>query len=400
MRIAASTLCLLLVVTGPSRSHAGPPQSASRASEPEAAPAVLTKIDVSFKLDPRLTQGLYMGERWTSPPTHSVSQPAWPANVDASVRGTDATGRPVRIQPRWASSDPEIVAVTPPEGASAVTIAVLRPGEARLRVTAGGRSKELTIHAIQNEKDVLVEIAQVPHAGTPEAAARARMLETHAETSYAVGVDVGRRLLQQLADADSELVARGLRDGLAGGNTLLTEAELTAALGPLQREAQARQRREDRERLAAKNKELGDAFLAENKARDGVVTLPSGLQYRILKGGDGPLPTADDTVACHYRGTLIDGKEFDSSYARSKPAILPVKRLIKGWSEALLLMPVGSKWQLFVPPSLAYGTLGVPRGLVGPNATLVFEVDLLSIPKKPSVAMKHAGDATGSAPRR
>jgi FKBP-type peptidyl-prolyl cis-trans isomerase FklB len=130
------------------------------------------------------------------------------------------------------------------------------------------------------------------------------------------------------------------------------------------------------------NKKEGDAFLAANKTKEGVVTLPSGLQYKILKEGNGPRPTASDSVVCNYKGTLINGTEFDSSYKRGEPATFPVTGVIKGWTEALQLMPVGSKWQLFIPPDLAYGPRGTPGGPIGPNATLIFEVELISIKDK------------------
>ncbi|HMC32030.1 MAG TPA: FKBP-type peptidyl-prolyl cis-trans isomerase, partial [Candidatus Angelobacter sp.] len=129
------------------------------------------------------------------------------------------------------------------------------------------------------------------------------------------------------------------------------------------------------------NKKEGDAFLAANKTKPGVVTLPSGLQYKIVKAGTGPKPAATDTVVCNYRGTLIDGKEFDSSYKRGEPATFPVSGVIKGWTEALQLMPVGSKWELYIPPDLAYGARGAGAD-IGPNATLLFEVELLSIQGK------------------
>jgi FKBP-type peptidyl-prolyl cis-trans isomerase FklB len=138
--------------------------------------------------------------------------------------------------------------------------------------------------------------------------------------------------------------------------------------------------------VAQANKKEGDAFLAANKTKEGVVTLPSGLQYKILQQGTGPKPTLNDTVVCNYRGTLIDGKEFDSSYKRGQPETFPVNKIIKGWMEALPLMPVGSKWQLFVPPDLAYGERSAGPD-IGPNSTLIFEVELLSI-KKPGDAEK------------
>jgi FKBP-type peptidyl-prolyl cis-trans isomerase FklB len=129
--------------------------------------------------------------------------------------------------------------------------------------------------------------------------------------------------------------------------------------------------------FAERNKKDSEVFFAANRAKEGVIVLPSGLQYRVLKEGDGKRPSLQDKVVCHYRGTLIDGTEFDSSYSRQQPAIFAVSRVIKGWTEALQLMPVGSKWQLFVPPNLAYGERG--SGRIGPDATLLFEVELLSI---------------------
>jgi len=200
------------------------------------------------------------------------------------------------------------------------------------------------------------------------------------KASYALGVDLGNKLKAQSMELDADLVSRGLKDALAGKKTILNEEEIKLALSALQIELRTKAV-EAAKKLGEKNKQEGEAFLAENKTKEGVVTLASGLQYKILKAGDGKKPTADDTVGCHYRGTLIDGKEFDSSYKRNQPATFPLKRAIKGWSEALQLMPVGSKWQLFIPPELAYGEKGATSG-IGPNATLIFEVELLSIKGK------------------
>jgi len=159
----------------------------------------------------------------------------------------------------------------------------------------------------------------------------------------------------------------------------LTEQEAQAVLTEMQTEV-SKKRQEQMQQAAASNKAQGDAFLAANKAKEGVVTLPSGLQYKILKAGTGPKPTASDTVSCNYRGTLINGTEFDSSAKHGDAAKFGVGQVIKGWSEALQLMPVGSKWQLFVPASLAYGERGA-GGDIGPDATLIFEVELVSIEK-------------------
>jgi FKBP-type peptidyl-prolyl cis-trans isomerase FklB len=161
---------------------------------------------------------------------------------------------------------------------------------------------------------------------------------------------------------------------------LLTEEEARAALVAAQNDM--RKKVQDKMQQAGEgNKKEGDAFLAANKTKEGIVTLPSGLQYKILTPGTGPKPTASDTVVCNYRGTLIDGKEFDSSYKRGQPATFAVGGVIKGWTEALQLMPAGSKWQLFIPPDLAYAERGAGAD-IGPNATLIFEVELLSIQSK------------------
>jgi FKBP-type peptidyl-prolyl cis-trans isomerase FklB len=167
---------------------------------------------------------------------------------------------------------------------------------------------------------------------------------------------------------------------MSGGKTRLTQEEAQAVLKEVQTEVQ-KQQQEKMKEAADKNKSEGEAFLATNKSKDGVVTLPSGLQYKILTAGTGPKPTASDSVKCNYRGTLINGTEFDSSYKRGQPATFAVGQVIKAWTEALQLMPVGSKWQLFVPSSLAYGERGAGAE-IGPNATLIFEVELLSIEEK------------------
>jgi FKBP-type peptidyl-prolyl cis-trans isomerase FklB len=198
--------------------------------------------------------------------------------------------------------------------------------------------------------------------------------------SYAIGMNVGAGLRQQPIDLDPSIVAQGLRDAMAGGKMALTPEEARAVLAELQGELQKSQETKMAQ-LGDANKKEGATFLAANKAKDGVVALPSGLQYKVLKQGSGPKPTASDTVVCNYRGTLIDGKEFDSSYKRGQPASFPVGGVIRGWTEALQLMPVGSKWELFIPSDLAYGDRGAGAD-IGPGSTLVFEVELLSIQGK------------------
>ena len=225
--------------------------------------------------------------------------------------------------------------------------------------------------------------AKAGAAKTP--AAGAAVLKTKKDKfSYALGMNVGTNLgtslRKQSVDFDPNLVAQGLKTSLAGGKTLMTEEEAQALLKEVQTDMLKKQQ-EKMQVAGEANKKEGEAFLAANKGKEGVITLPSGLQYKILKVGNGPKPTASDTVVCNYRGTLINGTEFDSSYKRGQPATFPINGVIKGWTEALQLMPVGSKWQLFIPSSMAYAERGA-GGDIGPNATLIFEVELLSIQPK------------------
>ena len=197
--------------------------------------------------------------------------------------------------------------------------------------------------------------------------------------SYAIGLSVGKGLHRDAIDVEPAFVLQGLKDAMADGKVLLTDDQIRTVMTDLQNEVRQKQ---EAKRLAEteSNKKDGAAFLAANATKEGVVTLPSGLQYKILVAGTGPKPSATDSVVCNYRGTLLDNTEFDSSYKRGQPATFNVGAVIKGWSEALQLMPVGSKWQLFIPPDLAYGERG--KNPIGPNATLVFEVELVSIQAK------------------
>jgi FKBP-type peptidyl-prolyl cis-trans isomerase len=233
--------------------------------------------------------------------------------------------------------------------------------------------------------------AAKPHTATAAKTPAPLVLKTQKDKfSYALGMNTAKRMSEglnkQSVPFDPAILIRGMKDGFAGGKTLLTDEEAQAALKVVQDELRAKQQskmqetEEANKKIAEANKKEGEAFLAENKAKDGVVTLTSGLQYKILKEGTGPKPAATDSVVCNYQGTLINGKEFDSSYKRGQPATFPVNGVIKGWTEALQLMPVGSKWQLFVPSDLAYGVSGRPP--IEPNATLIFEVELLSIEDK------------------
>jgi FKBP-type peptidyl-prolyl cis-trans isomerase len=196
------------------------------------------------------------------------------------------------------------------------------------------------------------------------------------KVSYGVGVDMARNLKSQGVEVDLDLVIQGLRDEFSGKKLLIPDRELRRLMTMFQVE-QKKGQGQARVMSAAENKKAGEAFLAENDTKEGVVTLLSGLQYKILKAGNGKKPTDTDTVECSYRGTLINGTEFDAS-APGKSATLRVSALIPGWSEALKLMPVGSRWQIFIPSQLAYGEKGSGRN-IGPNETLVFELELLAI---------------------
>ena len=212
--------------------------------------------------------------------------------------------------------------------------------------------------------------------------------------SYALGMNLGTNLHKQSVPVNPDMLVQGMKDAMGGGKMLLTEDEARAAVMEMQKQVQS-QMQEKAKVLGEANKKEGDAFLAANKSKEGVTTLPSGLQYKVITNGTGPKPKADDTVVCNYKGTLIDGKEFDSSYKRGEPATFAVNGVIKGWTEALQLMPVGSKWQLFVPPDLAYGDRGAGAD-IGPNATLIFDVELMSIEKKEAADKAPAAEKTPS----
>jgi len=196
------------------------------------------------------------------------------------------------------------------------------------------------------------------------------------KVSYIIGMDIGNNLKKQSIDIDPNILAKGLKDSLTSGKPLLTEKEIQETMAAFQKEMMAK-----KEEVAKQNKKDGETFLAENKKKEGVKTLPSGLQYKVIKAGAGKKPKSTDTVTVHYRGTLINGTEFDSSYKRGQTVSFQVSGVIPGWTEALQLMEEGAKWQLFIPSNLAYGERGA-GGVIGPNATLIFEVELVSIQEK------------------
>ncbi|HKW62308.1 MAG TPA: FKBP-type peptidyl-prolyl cis-trans isomerase [Candidatus Acidoferrum sp.] len=229
--------------------------------------------------------------------------------------------------------------------------------------------------------------------------------------SYAIGINVGKGLGQNLKqtglEIDPAILTRAIKDVLSGGTQSMTDQEAQETLKALQADLRAKQEEMRKEQeakmkvLGEANKKEGDEFLAANKVKEGVTALPDGLQYKILQEGTGPKPAATDAVTVNYRGTLVDGTEFDSSYKRGQPATFNVTGIIKGWTEALELMPVGSKWQLVIPSDLAYGPSGRPP-MIGPNSTLVFEVELVSIQPRPAapapVAAPTPNPAAAAAP--
>jgi len=219
--------------------------------------------------------------------------------------------------------------------------------------------------------------AQEKEAKAP--AAEAALTTPEQRLSYGIAYGLGLRMKADGVPLDAAAFGVGLADSLDGKEARMTQEEISAEMEAFQEKAQA-ERAAAQEALSKANIEAATKFLAENAAKEGVVTTASGLQYEVLTEGKGPKPTADDTVEVHYRGTLVDGTEFDSSYSRGETVTFGVGQVIPGWTEALQLMPVGSKWKLAIPADLAYGAGGAGQ-VIGPNAALVFEVELISIPE-------------------
>ncbi len=208
------------------------------------------------------------------------------------------------------------------------------------------------------------------------AAEKMELKEQKDKESYSLGYQFGQNLKTQGVDLNLDVYSSGIRDALGGKESQMSSEEISATITGIQQRLQAAQQKAVTE-LAVKNLSESKTFLADNGKKEGIKTLPSGLEYKVLTEGSGKMPKAEDTVTVHYKGNFIDGKEFDSSYKRNQPATFQVNGVIKGWSEALQLMKEGSKWQLFIPPELAYGERGV--GPIPPNSTLVFEVELLAV---------------------
>jgi FKBP-type peptidyl-prolyl cis-trans isomerase FklB len=215
--------------------------------------------------------------------------------------------------------------------------------------------------------------------------------DERSKASYAIGMMLGHNWQQQGVDVDLDLVLRGLKDEQAGGATLMTQPEMQNTLKEFQQELTAKKQKMQQE-LAAKNKAEGMAFLATNKNNPGVVTLPDGLQYKVITGGNGAIPAPDSIVKVNYRGTFLDGTEFDSSAKAGHPIQLQVSHVIHGWTEALTQMKVGSKWQLFIPSDLAYGEQG--NRAIPPNSTLIFDVELIDTEAAPPAASGPAAPLT------
>ena len=197
------------------------------------------------------------------------------------------------------------------------------------------------------------------------------------KASYSIGVKIGADMKANALDLNSEALVTGLQDGISGAKPQLSDKERADSLMAFEQDLQKKEI-ERLKQLAGKNKKEGAEFLAANKAKEGVKTLPSGLEYKVLAEGNGTQPKPTDQVTVNYRGTFLDGTEFDNSYKRGEPITFPVNGVIKAWSEALPLMKTGAKWQLFVPAELAYGEKGAGRA-ISPNSTLIFEVELVGI---------------------
>jgi len=227
-------------------------------------------------------------------------------------------------------------------------------------------------------KKTLIASFALALAATPLRAGDDLELKTQPDkVSYAIGLSMGSDFKRQGVEINADALTAGLKSALSGGKALLTDDERREILLTWQKDQMERMTAKMKE-LGDKNKVVGDKFLADNKGKEGVKTLPNGIQYKVLKEGTGAVPKPTDTVKTHYRGTLVDGTEFDSSLKDNEPAIFVVNEVIKGWSEVLPLMKVGSKWQVVVPSDLAYGERGAGRD-IGPNSTLIFEIELLGI---------------------
>lgn len=225
----------------------------------------------------------------------------------------------------------------------------------------------------------LVALASVSLQACLDKSQFAKVEDDDQKVAYTLGFNFGKQLEANTDGLDIDVIVAGLKEGFAGEEGRLKEEEMIASMQTFSQKRQETIQKK-REEMTVVNQEKGAAFLAENKTKEGVVTLESGLQYKVITEGSGAQPLAEDTVTVHYRGTLIDGTVFDSSVDRGEPATFALNRVIPGWTEGLQLMKTGSKWELYIPADLAYGDRGA--GVIEPYATLIFEVELLAIEGK------------------
>jgi FKBP-type peptidyl-prolyl cis-trans isomerase len=370
LAVALFAVVILSPACRKAKTHQGTPSAATTIGD----------IRLSYQRDPRLVDPYRGLGPWVTGPSYAGA--AAQDSVETEAKVVDAKGSPVEVTPEWIASDPGMVTVTPSRG-DRVRISVHRTGESHLTLNAGAFSKELTIRAKYEGAFMVFEI--VPSApatsGTDAAEMNPALTGTREQVSYAVGMDLARTLKKQSVEVDPDLVRQGFMDVLSGGPTMMSENQARVALIGVVAEINLTDAGLERKQLAERNRKEGEDFLAKNRTVDGVVTLPSGLQYRVIDPGKGRKPTLDDVAVCHYRGMFLDGSEFDNSRNKKtpRPIAFPVKGVIKGWQEALQLMPVGAKWQLYVPPHLAYGDRGATRSHIGPDTTLMFEVELVSV---------------------
>ena len=246
----------------------------------------------------------------------------------------------------------------------------------------------LTVMLVNAAEEGAKKDTNEPKIVVQATAEKAEILKTETEkVSYIIGTQIARNFKTQDIEVNLDSLMMGLKDALGGNKLVLSQSEMKTVYSAWQQKMRAKQAAK-KAKEAAENMAAGTAFLEANKAKEGVKVLPSGLQYKIITEGTGNTPTADDKVKTHYRGTLIDGTEFDSSYKRNQPAEFGVTKVIKGWTEALQLMKEGGKWELYIPANLAYGANPRPGSPIPPNAALIFEIELLEIVKADPAANK------------
>src|SRR5713101_7910028 len=290
----------------------GVAQSSPEAARPVAS-APVTGIQLSFKRDPRAVDPFRGIGPWVSGPNYGGATAQ--DTVEVRAEGVDAAGKSAKISPQWIPSDPEMVTVSPSQGDD-VKITVHRAGESKLKIAYQGVSKELVVRAKYQGKFMLFEIGEAIAAkpNVPAAAGAPPARKSKSDVSYAVGMNLAKALQEQSQEVDVDSLMQGVKDKLSEGKTRRTEEQALAALEGLQIDQRIVEEGLNRTAVGEKNKREGEAFLAENKKKEGVVTLPSGLQYKIIKTGEGEKPTANDVVNVQYRGTFIDGKEMDKTY--------------------------------------------------------------------------------------